>query len=369
MKDEKFITIATHTYSRSILLQGMLEVAGISSFLRSIDEPGGGVEVKIREKDTSAAYKVLSEFSLVYGKAKETSIKTLKSIRRILVPVDFSPMSIQAAHYALELAKTLKADIRLLHVWFSNAGEPFVLNEVYAYQVNFEGILKEQEDEARNRIDAVCQEMKKMAKDKKIKGVHIDFDLVRGNAIEAILRIADDYQPGLVVMGTRGKNRESRNPLGSTTARIIEKCRFPVLTIPVDYEVNDFIQPRNVLYITNFEESDFMALHKLIAFVRPFKVKIYCVHVNLNDSFVLDEVRMKKMREHFDHEYHEYNIECGLIESTDFIEGIENFIYEKEIDVISLVSHKRNLLAQLLKPSLSRKILFQSEVPLLVFNV
>lgn len=366
--EEKFVILSSHTYSRAILLKSILEQAGIPCFLRQVESPGGTVEIHIRERDTLNADKILSGLEMASGKQKEPFLKTLRSIRRILVPVDFSPMCQKAALYALELARTLKADIRLLHVWFSNAGEPFVFNEVYAYQLNFESILHEQEEEARNRMENFCQSLRQKAKERRTKGVHIDFDLVRGNAVDSILGISDDYKPGLIVMGTHGKNRENRPMLGSTTAKIMEKSKYPVLTIPVDYDVATFKQPKKILYITRFEESDLLALHQLIAFVRPFKVKIYCVHVNMNDSMVVDEVNMKRLREHFNHEYKEYNIECGLVETSDIIEGIESFIWEKNIDVISLVGRKRNLITQLLKPSLSRKILFQGAIPMLVFK-
>lgn len=368
MDSEKILTIATHTYARALLLKGRLEMEGIDCFLANVGSVQGSVSVRIRESDAEKAYPIVREMQEATGSEKQVTVKTLRSVRRILVPVDFSPMSINAAHYALDLAKTLKADIRLLHVWFSNAGEPFALNEVYAYQVNFEGILIEQEEEARKRCEELVQTLKKRIRDEKIRGVDVEFDLIRGGTVDSILLISDEYKPGLVVMGTRGRNRESRNLLGSTTARIIESSTVPVLAIPADYESKDFREPKKILYATNFERSDFAALHRLIAFVRPFDVKIYCVHVNLNDNITLDAVRMKSMREHFNKEYGEYNIECGLIESEDLLRGIEEFIKGKKIDVIAIGSRKRNLLVQLLKPSLTRKILFQTSIPLFVFK-
>ncbi len=368
MENEKIITIATHTYSRALLLKGRLELEGIDCFLKNAGSIQGSVEVRIREHDAENAYPILREMREATGSGKAATVKTLRSVRRILVPVDFSQMSLNAVDYALDLARSLKADIRVLHVWFSNAGEPFALNEVYAYQVNFEGILLEQEQEAHKRCDELVQKLKKRIREEKIRGVDVDYDLIRGGTVDSILLIAEEYQPGLVVMGTRGRNRESRNLLGSTTARIIENCPVPVLAVPVDYQVRDFRKPANILYATNFEQSDFAAIHRLIAFVRPFDVKVYCVHVNLNDNLTLDTVRMKQMREHFNKEYGEFDIECGIIESDNLLHGIEDFIEDKHIDLIAIGARKRNLLSQLFKPSLTRKILFQTEIPLFVFR-
>ncbi len=367
MDKDNIITIASHTYSRALLLKGRLEMEGIDCFLTNIGSLQG-VEVRIKEADAERAYPILREMQKAVGGKKAVTVKTLRSVRRILVPIDFSDLSINAAHYALNLARYLKADIRLLHVWFSNAGEPFALNEVYAYQVNFEGILQEQEQQARKQCEELAADLKKRIREEKIRGVDIDFDLIRGGTVDSILLISDEYQPGLIVMGTRGRNRESKSLFGSTTARLIENSSVPVMAVPGDYNAKNFTRPNSILYATNFDVTDFSALHRLIAFVRPFGIKIYCVHVNLKDSFTIDSLRMKQMREHFNKEYGEFDIECGIIESDDFLQGIEDFIHEKKVDVIAIGSRKRNLLSQLFKPSLTRRILFQTEIPLFVFR-
>jgi nucleotide-binding universal stress UspA family protein len=362
------VTIRNLSYSRALLLKMRLEMEGIPCFLTNIHHPDTGVDINLPVEYSEKAFLIIDEMREASGPEKEILVKTLKSVRRILVPVDFSPLSIKAAHYALELARTLKADIRLLNVWFNSANEGFVFNEMFAFQVNLEAIMKEQEAEAETKLLSVMDELRIRIRDEKIRGVDIDYDLVRGASVEAILEIVDDYKPGLVVMGTRGKNREGLGLLGSTTLKVIEKCKVPVLAVPSEYDISGFFAPRSVAYITNFDEADFHALHRLISFVRPFNVKIYCIHIQPNESYILDKVRMKKMREYFNETYADYNIECGLIETEDVLDGIETFILEKQIDLLALISRKRNVLTQLFRPSMTRKLLFQSEIPILVFR-
>lgn len=368
LNNDKTITIRNVSYSRALLLKMRLELEGIQCFLTNLHEPDTGVDIQLAIKDSEKAYLLLDDMRKAAGVEKEYLVKSLKSVRRILVPVDFSHMSIQAAHYALELARTLKADIRLLNVWFNSANESFVINEMFAFQTNLESIMREMEADAQSKLEELADELKQRIRNERIRGVDVDFDLVRGDAVDAILDITDAYKPGLLVMGTRGKNRTGIGLIGSTTARVIEKSKVPVLTVPSGYDINNFIAPKNVAYITNFDDNDFLALHRLITFVRPFDVKIYCVHSNPDVSYVLDKVKMKKMREYFNDHYSGCNIECGLIENSDSLEGIETFIDEKKIDVIALISRRRNLITQLFKPSLTRKLLFQSDIPILVFR-
>jgi nucleotide-binding universal stress UspA family protein len=368
MENTTIITIARHTYSRALLLKVELEEQGIVCFLTNIDDPSQDVEIRIREEDAMAAMEIIEANENAFGVDKEISIQTLRSVRRILVPVDFSPLSFKAANYALELSKTLKADIRLVNVWYSNANEPFAFNEMYSYHPDFEILAKEQQTDAQQRIEQMCSALNYRIKNEKLRGVGVDFDLIRGNAVEGILGVIEDYQPGLVVMGTHGKKRSASSFIGSTTAQLIQQTKVPILTIPLGLDTDHFRTPRHVMFATNFDASDFNSIHKLIAFSRPFNLKIYCVHVHLGDSINLDEGRMMKLRNHLKQEYHEFDIECGLIESEDVLTGIQDFIHEKEIDVISLTSHKRNLISKLIQPSLTKKILFQSEIPMLVFK-
>jgi nucleotide-binding universal stress UspA family protein len=365
---DKTFTIRDLSYSRALLLKMRFEMEGIPCFLTNIHHPDAGVDINLPAEFSEKAFVIAEELRQASGSEKEIMVKNLRSVRRILVPIDFSTLSIKAAHYALDLARTLKADIRLLNVWFNAANEGFVFNEMFAFQVNLEAIMKEQEAEAEAKILSVVDELKVRIRDEKIRGVDVDYDLVRGASVEAILEIVDDYKPGVVVMGTHGKTRESFGLLGSTTAKVIEKCKVPVLTVPYNYDTSGFFAPRSIAYITNFDETDFQALHRLITFVKPFNVKIYCIHIQPNESSILDKVKMKQTREYFNETYAEFDIECGLIETVDILEGVETFILEKQIDLIALISRKRNLLTQLLRPSLTKKLLFQSEIPILVFR-
>lgn len=362
------MVIRNLSYSRALLLKMRLEMEGVQCYITHIHQPEIGVDLNIPEADASKAYQLLDELMHAAGSEKEAVVKKMLGLRRILVPVDFSELSIKAAHYALELARTLKAEVMLLNVWFNSANQGFVFNEMFAFQLNVEELLREQEQEAQAQIEDLATELRKRVRDEKMRGVKVDYDLVRGGPVESILAYVQDYQPGTLVMGTHGKRREGLALLGSTTARVIEKCPVPVLAVPWGYDTANFSRPRHVAYLTRFDENDMQAIHRLVAFVRPFHVKVYCVHLHPEDSLKLDSLRMKKLRDHFAEAITDVEIECGLIETEDAVEGLLDFVREKQIDVLALISRKRNIIEQLLKPSLTRKLLVGSDIPLLIFR-
>lgn len=362
------MVIRNLSYSRALLLKMRLEMEGVQCYITHIHQPEIGVDLNIPEADASKAYQLLDELMHAAGSEKEAVVKKMLGLRRILVPVDFSELSIKAAHYALELARTLKAEVMLLNVWFNSANQGFVFNEMFAFQLNVEELLREQEQEAQAQIEDLATELRKRVRDEKMRGVKVDYDLVRGGPVESILAYVQDYQPGTLVMGTHGKRREGLALLGSTTARVIEKCPVPVLAVPWGYDTANFSRPRHVAYLTRFDENDMQAIHRLVAFVRPFHVKVYCVHLHPEDSLKLDSLRMKKLKDHFAEAITDVEIECGLIETEDAVEGLLDFVREKQIDVLALISRKRNIIEQLLKPSLTRKLLVGSDIPLLIFR-
>ncbi|MBG0781366.1 MAG: universal stress protein [Bacteroidales bacterium] len=368
MNEPAIIHLGTYTYSRALLIKVRLESEDIPCFMSQASGSTSEVMLHINESDLPDAQRYISELTLASGSEKEKSIKLLRSVRRILVPIDFSEESEKAARYALKLAAFMKADIRLMHAWMPIAADHFAWGEMYAMQTNIEAKLKLEETEAAERLQLFQEELKLQIKRKHIKGVDIDFDLIRGNASDAISAVAHHYKPGLIVMGTKGKQRFERGFFGSTTLKAISKGKIPVLAIPPTYDESSFEHTKKLLYVTSFDDTDFDSLSRLMAFVRPFNARIYCLHIHQQGSLLVDETRMRIMREHFNKFYQGYDVECGLLESEDVLDGIERFIQDQHIDVMAITAKKQNLLSQLFEPELSRKLLFRSSIPLLVFG-
>ena len=96
MKD-KMVTLATDHYTSAEVLKARLEDAGIDVYLKHVNLIQGaaseGVKIQIRTSDVEKALRLMSEWK---RERDEKESKDLKSIRRILVPVDFSEFSIDS---------------------------------------------------------------------------------------------------------------------------------------------------------------------------------------------------------------------------------------------------------------------------------
>ena len=183
-----------------------------------------------------------------------------------------------------------------------------------------------------------------------------------------ILQFSKSYNPGVIVMGTQGRAQGAVNLIGSVTKKIIQKATVPVFVIPKQSIFLGINYINKVLYATNFDESDFKTLRKLMTLIRPFGMKINCVHIATEEDISMGQAKMDSLKDHFQKEFDEYNLTCDIMYHKDVFQGLEDYIDEKDIDMIALTTHKRGIIEKLFNPSLARRMLFHTNIPLLVFH-
>jgi nucleotide-binding universal stress UspA family protein len=146
----------------------------------------------------------------------------MSRIRRILHPTDFSRASGAAFVKAVDMAKTNRAELLLVHVLAPVipmvGGDAYVSPKVY------------QEIEASARAEAQKQLDRLVAK-AKTAGVRTRTLLMEGVTHEQITRTARSRRADLVVIGTHGRTGLAKFFLGSVAGRVVSTATCPVLTV------------------------------------------------------------------------------------------------------------------------------------------
>ena len=139
----------------------------------------------------------------------------------ILVPVDFSPSSVNALRVAIGMAAP-EGDLTLLHV----IDENFVNDAAAAGIGTAEDIRKRLRDQAEANFIS-------MLEGRETGSVKIEHMIVIGAPFVEILKIARDLDLPMIVMGVKGRSTPPEEILfGSTAEKVLRGSRVPVLCVP-----------------------------------------------------------------------------------------------------------------------------------------
>jgi len=145
----------------------------------------------------------------------------MKRIRRILHPTDFSKASRAAFAQAVEMARTNRAELLLVHVLtpvMPMVGDGYISPQVY------------EQVEASARATAQAQIGRLVARARKA-GVRVKPVIMEGVPHEQITRAARSKRADLVVIGTHGRTGLAKFFLGSVAGRVVSTASCPVLTV------------------------------------------------------------------------------------------------------------------------------------------
>jgi nucleotide-binding universal stress UspA family protein len=141
--------------------------------------------------------------------------------KRILCPVDFSESSLHALKYAISLAQEADGQLTALHVIaheFEYTGEM-----EYNPGLTIGDLLKEREDALKRRLQEVVAGAPEFCR--------LESLMTHGKPWREVLRVADEKQSDLIVMGVQGRGAADLLFFGSTTQRVVREASCPVLTL------------------------------------------------------------------------------------------------------------------------------------------
>lgn len=141
------------------------------------------------------------------------------SIRKVMVPTDFSKYAEDPLAYARQIAMPFDAGLLLFHVV-----EDFVPPGVYGIDVNpIRDLAAQIEERARRELDRMADALRR-------DGLNVEQHLASGHAPNEIVRFADDHDVDLIVLASYS-SRVERFLVGSVAEKVVRAARCPVLTV------------------------------------------------------------------------------------------------------------------------------------------
>jgi len=230
-----------------------------------------------------------------------------------------------------------------------------------------EGLL----DKTRKLILELCLDIDKKIADKEWPSVNYSYSLREGVVNEDIENFVREYKPNLLVLGTRGSDNNRISALGNVTADVIEMIDIPVLAVPENSPINSISDIKYIVFLTNLQKRDLASFDTLVNIINYYhKTRITLLHINRINSKgdKWNEPELVKMRDYFKSLYPPLNIGYKLIDSPDIIKAVNEYVEKEDVNIICLNTKKRNILGRIFSPSVSRKVLVNSDKTLLVLR-
>lgn len=275
-------------------------------------------------------------------------------MKRILVPADFSPQSIEAFKFALAIAAVNKAEVHVLH---AIPFPPYFVGsfDVQIHTYNPSTLYEFDRAAARN-----FEKIRKQYASKK-KGIR--FTVEHGQVTPVVLQYIKARRIDLVIMGTQGSTGLKEFVIGSNTEKIVHFSKVPVLVVRKAPEISSL---KNIVVPTNLDPILRGVIKKIKELQLFFKARLHLLFVNTPAWFIPDHESTRAL-DQFAKKNKLKNYTINVRSDVNESEGVAHFAHEKRGGLIAMATHGRKGLSHLLGGSIAEKIVNHFDYPIWTF--
>ncbi|WP_166922971.1 universal stress protein [Flavobacterium poyangense] len=275
-------------------------------------------------------------------------------MKKILFPTDFSEAATNAFVHALEFAKIVNAELILLHTFEIPVYDSQFFPENYA--AIYSSVELAKFEMFKNEIP----KLRAIAEERKLGHIVIKHRLMDGDLLYNLKNAVKEDNVDFVIMGTSGASDWTKFFLGSNTSSVISGVEVPVLCVPVDAK---FKKIKIIGFTTRYREKDKKELRKVLEIAKKTNAKVKSLYVRTSNSDVADTT-VKEWEKEFAKE----NVDFLVLPCDEVKETILDFVLYKEVDILSMITHKRSFFESLFDSSFTKKLTKQVPVPVLIMH-
>lgn len=262
----------------------------------------------------------------------------------ILVPTDFSELSIQAINYAKVLSKQLDKKILLLNA--------FEIPPSTSTSVADMSMLLAKQSES----DLADFKTKYFS-----SSDNVETYSYYGSLVNAFERVAKDFTIEFAVMSTSGDESLFNRLFGSQTSSMLSVNEFPLIILPED------VQFSNVSKVAVACDLSVEINYPSLSFIKQLfdkeisEYKIVSVVDDIKKFTVKDvvkkqiEAKLGDLKTHF-----------TAVESDDVFEALNNYVLDTNADFLVMFEKNYGFIEGLFHNSLTKKMTLKSQKPLII---
>ena len=273
------------------------------------------------------------------------------SVKKILIPTDFSYASKKALTHAAALAEKTGAKITLLNV----------IDPPFNFPTNVEGVIDYLQENAESHLEEMVELIQKKYPGKKFT---IKSQIRIGKPVSQILEAISDLNIDLVVIGSGADSPAKKVLFGSVSTDVILRSNKPVLAVPEKSNGNS-VDYSQILFTTNFRQTDYKNLNLLIDFAKLFGSSIDILHIS-NEKDLDSDIKFRGFKQLATDEKIYDKLSFNYKIHQDAFEGISEYISENSSSLMVMNRYKKSIVGLLVDKNYAKKLSIYSEIPLLV---
>lgn len=267
-------------------------------------------------------------------------------MKKILVVTDFSEVAKNASLYAIELAKLSGAKVLL----YDNSSENNLSSEINALTV-----IKDEESKLKNGLEVDYLN--------KLSDIDVELLETKEILIKGVLLIEKNENIDLVIMGVKESADLTGFIIGNIITDLIKETLVPLMIIP---EATSFKKIKKIVFAVDFNLETELKMHKPVKdLLQFFNPEIFVLNVVKENEEIMPDNKISEynIEKYFENESHIYS----FIENNDLINGLKDFIFCNNIDMITMLPHNHNFLQNIFIESNTKKMVFNTPIPLIIF--
>ncbi|AXT51096.1 universal stress protein [Aquimarina sp. BL5] len=277
-------------------------------------------------------------------------------MKKILVTTDFSDRAWNAFVYAIDLYRDSPCEFHILNTYDLNSVRLATTLSSQRVGYFYESIKIESEQGLKMTLEDIKNSQ---------PAEHHTFKTVSKSGIltKILQQMTEKNQFDLIVMSSKGTTGSKHIFLGSSVKRVLENNFYcPILIIPEDAY---FERIKNIAFATDFERIYHKSeIKPIIDLAKNNDATVRMIHVYDGPKLSLTQNYNSTTLENF---FKNVRFDFHVMPEFSTIEkGIQTFIEELEIDLLSMIKYEHSFIERLTREAIIEKITFNTKIPFLI---
>ncbi|MAB38880.1 MAG: universal stress protein [Aequorivita sp.] len=276
-------------------------------------------------------------------------------MKNILVPTDFSENCVKAANLGIKMAKLYDAEIHFLHLMTTPVD-----------WVKLDKLKEKRYPETLKKIGKANSALRKLDRKAESQGLKcrtfLQFDSGQKNILEHSTHFHHDF----IITGSSGTKGVIREITGSNVEEIVRKANAPVIVVKDEAVSFPF---KNIVFVSDFKEDVSRAFKEVISIANKCNARIHLLRINTQTDFNSIELGLKPIEQLLSKFPELKNYSMAVYNETSVETGINTFVKQNPVDLITMVTHGRTGFLSLFSKSIAEGVTNHSALPVMTIHI